>query len=505
MSRLEGCRRECDFRKDTVSFNFATNEELENTSQPKLQTIFGFKKKRSIEHSSNRDTTKTKERLSPSKVSFDLKTHKSLSHLEVIPTEIMPDEGTVKTKKYNFEPLVKQHLGWFITRNNSPNHCTSQYFSSTAPTANTANKTQSDAEPKKMMLTLHQPRKSINGIETKLFKPRTMIATPTAPPREILTPITIKDKRQADIVCSDSQQPGTSFIHSNKSSSNQEQQNDINPKDSCPESISDSKSSQSVSKSALGGTDSKPFHYKVSFSQLLSNEERLTKELAKSDIRNGEIVTIFQLIFESGTIYEGDIRKNKFHGEGTFSHHSGYSIKGTFVDGKVCGKAILRKGATTYVGEWLNNMPHGFGVETVEGVYVYEGSFVDGFKNGKGKMIIHSRGRYEGEFRQNTFHGQGTFSWNDGRKYTGGWFTNSMCGRGVMTWPDGRKYEGRYIRNKKDGQGVFTWADGRVFSGNWKEGKQDGQGKYTNIMGDKDQADWREGTKNQKSQVAEDK
>ena len=235
------------------------------------------------------------------------------------------------------------------------------------------------------------------------------------------------------------------------------------------------------------------FMARLNFSYLLSGKEKIIQNTRRKFYKDGVEQEIVCLIWEDGTQYEGSIIDHKFHGYGKLFVATGYTIKGYFIKGNIEGHAEYRMGGKSYIGEWMENMPHGRGIEKVEGSYTYEGDFWSGIKFGKGKMVIFSKGTYEGEFRDNCFHGSGKFVWTDGRKYIGVWFRNHMHGKGMMTWPDGRKYVGRYMKSKKEGFGVFTWADGRVFSGIWKGGKQEGTGKYIPLNGRKQDGEWKNG------------
>jgi hypothetical protein len=194
--------------------------------------------------------------------------------------------------------------------------------------------------------------------------------------------------------------------------------------------------------------------------------------------------------FANGAVFEGEMQDGMLHGKGYFRHPSGYCIRGHFEDNKIKGSAEYSWGATTYSGQWLNNVPHGKGKETVFGVYTYEGDFYQGVKFGRGKWIIEGKGWYDGEVRFNRFNGRGTFCWKNGKMYVGLWKEGLRHGRGKMSWPDGRVYEGMYVNNKKEGVGQFTWADGRQYTGPWKVGQQQGTGKYLSLFGQKCEAKW---------------
>ena len=94
------------------------------------------------------------------------------------------------------------------------------------------------------------------------------------------------------------------------------------------------------------------------------------------------------------------IEGNCNNGRGTLKWTNSSSYTGDFRNGKAngYGEAIwnIGKKANLYVGEWKNDMPHGYGV------YLK----IDG-------------GKYEGEWKEGQWHGKGTYTQPDGKKYIG--------------------------------------------------------------------------------------
>ena len=81
-----------------------------------------------------------------------------------------------------------------------------------------------------------------------------------------------------------------------------------------------------------------------------------------------------------GAVYEGELKENKFHGQ---------------------GKLILPSGT------------------------VYEGEFKDDKLHGKGKLNFTSGGDYVGDFKDNKRHGQGTYTFADGDVIEDEWVNGS--------------------------------------------------------------------------------
>lgn len=83
-------------------------------------------------------------------------------------------------------------------------------------------------------------------------------------------------------------------------------------------------------------------------------------------------------IYTDGSYYFGEIRNNKAEGKGTF--------------------AFKLRGELTYEGEWIDDMPHGKGVETLIDGSHYEGEYSCGVKQGKGIFVWPNGDRYKGDF-----------------------------------------------------------------------------------------------------------
>ena len=374
-----------------------------------------------------------------------------------IASEMSFDETMAKNRVYDFRSLTANKLGNMFSRGHSSSNANSHLISTTASggAVNSNDQGKSAArleEGGKLFfgrLSLH---------ETKNFKPRTVGPSfHQTPEIEILRPSSNNKLDQTP--------QGSSLAISN-----------------------------SENKEVYGN-----FLQRLNFTSLMEGGERILKEISKTIVVNGKSTTVCCITWENGSTYEGEIVGMKFNGYGLLNHYSGYMVKGSFVDGRINGQGEFTKGRMSYVGNWVNNLPNGSGIEKVDGAYQYEGNFVEGIKHGKGKMKIQHKGKYEGDFKHNMFHGIGTFTWLDGKRYTGHWSQNLMQGRGVMIWPDGRKFEGRYAHNKKEGPGLFTWADGRTCYGMWKDGKQQGNGKYTTLTGEKGHKIWKDGVHEEQS------
>ena len=59
----------------------------------------------------------------------------------------------------------------------------------------------------------------------------------------------------------------------------------------------------------------------------------------------------------------------------------------------------------TIIGDWVNDLKHGKGTESVKGVFQYDGDFMDGVKHGQGILSeVESGDTYNGDFENGQLH-----------------------------------------------------------------------------------------------------
>lgn len=94
--------------------------------------------------------------------------------------------------------------------------------------------------------------------------------------------------------------------------------------------------------------------------------------------------------------------------------------------------------------------------------------------NGKGKVVYPNGDTYEGDFVNNIPDGFGTFTEINGNVYAGQMSKSEFQGKGKFFWKSGSVYEGDFVKNKREGEGKTTSADGSYFAGiykgDWREG-----------------------------------
>ena len=141
---------------------------------------------------------------------------------------------------------------------------------------------------------------------------------------------------------------------------------------------------------------------------------------------------------DGNLLYEGEMKNEKYHGQGTL-----YSTYG--------GK---------YVGQFLDGKFHGQGTRYFANGDKYEGEFENNEFNGQGILYLTNGGKYEGEFEDGEFHGQGTRYFTNGEKYTGEFENGEFNGKGTYYFADGNKYVGGFQNDRKHGYGTFYYANG---------------------------------------------
>ena len=144
-----------------------------------------------------------------------------------------------------------------------------------------------------------------------------------------------------------------------------------------------------------------------------------------------------------------------------------------------------------YVGETKKNKPHG------QGTYTYYKNPEDSVNQlsllipGMPKIIVfvitlwqmlhqgkedNLTAKYIGKWNRGQKHGKGTYFFSNGDKYEGNWKHGKQNGEGKYFFPTGDSFEGKWRDGKIHGNGIYTYPGGEKFVGEWKEGKKHLQG-----------------------------
>ena len=188
----------------------------------------------------------------------------------------------------------------------------------------------------------------------------------------------------------------------------------------------------------------------------------------------------------NGDSYMGEMKGDRYHGEGTFCWHDGSYYKGSWKNGKQCGHGLYRwPNGFRYEGEWYNGTQQGEGTMYNNlGEVHYKGQWKGGKHNGQGTLYRSGRVEYEGEWKDSEYNGQGTYNYTNGMKYVGQWRKNERHGLGTLyTFKGEVRYEGEWKDDEYNGQGTYHGEDGDTYVGQWKNGKRHGLGTYTGTDG----------------------
>ena len=96
-------------------------------------------------------------------------------------------------------------------------------------------------------------------------------------------------------------------------------------------------------------------------------------------------------------------------------------------------------------------------------------SFSINAKNFKCKTVNFSNSTYVGQYYNNVPHGYGVMKWDDGKnRYLGVWNNGSREGFGIYYWAPDQYYYGQWKNAKRDGYGVYVNGNKKE-EGLWKD------------------------------------
>ena len=160
-------------------------------------------------------------------------------------------------------------------------------------------------------------------------------------------------------------------------------------------------------------------------------------------------------------------------------------------EGKKGSCKVVFDDGSVYDGEIENGKRHGTGKFTDMNWNVYEGDWKEDKWDGKGKLVGSDEVVYEGEFKDGKFDGKGRQTWpneytrSGDEVYEGQWKENEKHGTGTFTWFNGDMYEGDWKKDKRHGTGTMAYADGSTYAGEWAEDEKHGSGTFTDANGEK--------------------
>lgn len=158
-----------------------------------------------------------------------------------------------------------------------------------------------------------------------------------------------------------------------------------------------------------------------------------------------------------------------YHGPGTLSIKRGKyfeNYNGNWMDFRFTGKVDITSKEGRYVGEYVEDQPHGKGVFTYADGSKYDGMWENGKYSGKGEHTSTDKSRYIGSWKDGTPHGSGILFGSD-RSATSGTWSEGKIITGEFIFPDGVKYVGAFkngVPIGDNGQCRLILPNGRMVS-----------------------------------------
>ncbi len=212
--------------------------------------------------------------------------------------------------------------------------------------------------------------------------------------------------------------------------------------------------------------------------EILNDGNRLLIGLFEDEIHRG---FTRRIDFNKYTYLYGELDNDYFDGE-VFSYTKGYLPKYYYYEED---QRIDQKLFAPYPKELLKNIPYVlYDKEITFDEIIYDnGSYIGGLLRGK----RHYFGRYTwkdnneiyiGEWKDDLLHGFGEYFFNNGDIYIGEWNEDKRTGFGKYLFKSGAIYLGTFQDGIIEGYGSYLWSNGDFYFGNWKDGKRDGYGVY---------------------------
>ncbi|GHU27050.1 hypothetical protein FACS1894152_2990 [Bacilli bacterium] len=264
----------------------------------------------------------------------------------------------------------------------------------------------------------------------------------------------------------------------------------------------------------------------------------------KDGLKSGKGV----LTYANGDICEGQWENDMMNGQGVFKLCTGKDYvnreedptkmkfvyrelyRGEFKNGAKNGHGTMTDDdGNTYVGNWLDGRPDGYGTIKFVDKALHDGgtyngnigipadvnemyyknnryrysngdSYIGKFEylmNGTGEYIYRNGSRYDGNFRCGMRDGNGIMqNKNDGSTYKGQWENDKTHGHGIVSWPDGEQFIGDFDSGKiSSGDSIYIYSNGNEYSGDIYEGGKISRGGKMTITyrnGNKFEGKWSE-------------
>ncbi|XP_069475687.1 MORN repeat-containing protein 3 [Ambystoma mexicanum] len=163
--------------------------------------------------------------------------------------------------------------------------------------------------------------------------------------------------------------------------------------------------------------------------------------------------------------------------------HAVYAVNGDHYTGEWLDNLKHGKGTQTwksskaiYDGDWKKGKRNGFGTyslpDPVTGEYmkVYSGWWKNDKRQGYGTHFYSNKEYYEGDWKADQRSGWGRMYFGNGDIYEGEWLEDKHSGQGMLQLAGENRYEGTWKNGKKHGPGKFYYMNtGQLYEGVWVE------------------------------------
>ena len=243
--------------------------------------------------------------------------------------------------------------------------------------------------------------------------------------------------------------------------------------------------------------------FKLTQISLSKNKREILTRKTKDNIKGNFIHKNEKVIRYQGGFLKKNRKKNGF---GIITWSDGSKLRGIFDSNELNGicKFYNYKYKSTFMGEYSNNHPKGFGVYSVKS-YSLQGYWESENLNGIAIEVWEDGTYFQGEYKDNKKNGIGLYRWPDGTIYQGEFRDGQMNGKGILlysndcifsgeiengymngygnfSWGNGCMYIGYYVQDIKNGFGIYIWDQKNFlcYIGFWEMGKQQGIGAKVN-------------------------
>ena len=209
---------------------------------------------------------------------------------------------------------------------------------------------------------------------------------------------------------------------------------------------------------------------------LSKNKREILTKKTKDNIKGNFIQKNEKVIRYQGGFLKKTRKKNGF-GIITWSDNS--KLKGKFESNDINGicRFYNHKYKSTFIGEYVNSHPKGFGVYNVKS-FSLQGYWESENLNGIAIEVWEDGTYFQGEYKDNKKNGIGLYRWPDGTIYQGEFKDGQMNGLGIILYSNDCIFSGEIENGYMNGYGTYSWGNGCMYMGNYTQDIKNGFGIY---------------------------